>query len=187
MIEMLKKLIVLVFSFVLVFGFYRSVVAKTVYLPTVKVTPTATPTPTPVDSFSLFWPMSAGKTMQSKIYFLKTLKEQIRGFFIFGSAQKASYEVFLGTKRMLEAEFLMKGNVPDIANKTLDSASSDFDKANSALTSAKNSGDIDQTIKDEINTRVSNLKKFTSSLMIQYPNYKDKLQDILNKLNTITL
>lgn len=181
---MVKKILTLISSLVILFSFSSAVFAKTV----VKVVPKPTPSPTPVaivNSFELFWPMSAGKTMQSKVYFLKTFKENARGWFIFGSAQKADYEVFLSIKRMLEAEVLMKANVSDLANKTLDSAASDLDKANNAWTNAKNSSDIDQTTKDELNMRVSNLKKFVVSLMSQYPSYKDKLQNILDKLNIL--
>lgn len=152
------------------------------------VTPKPSPTPVPVvDSFDLFWPMVAGKTMQSKIYFLKSLKEKIRGFFIFGSAQKASYNLFLGIKRMLEAEALIKGNVPDLANKTLESAAGDIDKAKSNIDNAENSGNIDQSTKDEINTRINNLKKFINSLINTAPDYKDKLQSILDKINSIAI
>ena len=185
---MIKKFLALFLGIALVLTLSQSVYAKAVVklTPTPKPSPVATPVPV-VDSFELFWPMSAGKTMQSKVYFLKTLKEDVRGFLIFGSAQKADYSIFLGIKRMLEAEVLMKGNVPDLANKTLDSAAKDFDKANSSLTDAKNSGDVDQDTKNEINDRVSNLKKFVNSLLVQYPNYKDKLQSILDKLNSLTV
>lgn len=191
---MFKKLISVFVAF-LVFGSTVSVVVaktpvnnvKTVVTVT-KVTPTPSSTPVPnVDSFELFWPMVSGKTMQSKIYFLKTLKEKIRGFFIFGSSQKANYEIFIGIKRMLEAEALIKGNVPDLANKTLDSAISDFDKANSKLTDAKNSSDVPKDIKDEINMRVSNLKQFVNSMMKQHPDFKPKLQTVLDRLNSLTV
>src|SRR5258706_11685992 len=102
---MYKKFLVLFSSLLLLFAFSTSVFAKTTVLK-----PTPTPTPVPVvNSFELFWPMSSGKTLQSKVYFLKTLKEEVRGFFIFGSAQKADYKIFLSIKRMLEAEALMKG------------------------------------------------------------------------------
>jgi len=177
----------LILSLLFLFSFTGAVSAKTVGV--VKAA-AASPTPTPVpviNSFELFWPMSAGKTMQSKIYFLKILKENVRSFFIFGSAQKSDNYIFLATKRMLETEVLIKGNVTDLANKTLDSAASNLDKANSNLTNAKNSGDIDQGIKDKVNNRISNLKRFTNSLMSQYPNYKDKLQSISSKLNSLTL
>src|SRR5258708_1171973 len=129
---MFKKLVSFVFVLGLLAIFPISSIAKVYYQPikavlAASITPSPTPVPV-VDSFALFWPMSAGKTMQSKIYFLKILKEQVRGFFIFGSAQKADYDVFIGIKRMLEAEVLMKGNISDLANKTSDSAASDIDK-----------------------------------------------------------
>lgn len=191
----MSKRLIVIFALVAFFlampihSFAKNYIApvRTVLAANVSPTPSATPTPAPVDSFSLFWPLSAGKTMQSKIYFLKILKEKIRGILIFGSAEKADYDVFLGIKRMLEAEALMKGNVSDLANKTLDDAANDFDKANSALTSAKNSSDIAKNVKDEINTRVSSLKLFTNYLIRQYPSYNDKLQTISGKLNSITL
>jgi hypothetical protein len=190
---MFKKFALIIFSFSLFFGFVQPTFAKTVGVvkaAAVKavVKPTPSPTPVPViNSFELFWPMSAGKTMQSKIYFLKTLKEKVRGIFIFGSAQKSDYDIFLTIKRMLEAEALMKGKVPDLANKTLDLATDNLSKANSALTDAKNSSDIDQNTKNEINIRVTNLKAFASSLMNQYPDYKGKLQTVLDKLNSLTV
>ncbi len=182
---MLKRFFVLIFVLFIFFSFVNVSFAKT---SKTVAKPTPSPTPVPiVNSFELFWPLAAGKTMQSKVYFLKTLKEDVRGWLIFGSAQKADYDVFLAIKRMLEAEVLIKGNVADLANKTLDSATSDLDKANSALTSAKNSSDIDQGTKDEINNRVSNLKLFGSSLMNQYPDYKGKLQSVLDKLNSLAI
>ncbi len=158
----------------------------------ISVKPTGTQTPTPVvesnvNSFDLFWPMVAGRTMQSKIYFLKTLKEKVRGFLIFGSTQKANYDIFLGIKRMLEAESLIKSNLPDLARKTLDRAASEFSSANSALENAKNSRDSLQETKDEINTRLEKLKKFTRFMIKEYPDYKESLDNIQNKLNSITI
>jgi len=108
---MVKKFAILVVSIFLLATLPNLVFAKTVVKVMPKPTPTASPVPAPVNSFELFWPMVAGKTMQSKVYFLKTLKEDVRGFFIFGSAQKADYDIFLGIKRMLEAEALMKTKI----------------------------------------------------------------------------
>lgn len=186
------KLIILAFVSVIFVGLPINALAKTnsTYIAKTVVKQSAVPssTPTPVvSSFDLFWPMVAGKTVQSKLYFLKTLKEEIRGFFIFGSAQKVDYRIFLAIKRTLEAEVLIKGNLSTQANATLDAAISNLEKANSALINAKNSSDIDQSTKDEINTRVSNLKKLVTSMKANYPDYKDKLQSILDKLNSITI
>ncbi len=185
---MLKKLIVFILGLTLIFGASQVAHAKTTNARTpVAPKATATPLPTPVDSFSLFWPVSSGKTIQSKVYFLKLLKEKVRGFLIFGSSEKASYQMFIATKRMLEAEFLIKNNLPELANKTLDAAIDNLNKSNSALNNAKKEGNVNQDMKNDINTKNSNLKEFTKSLMNEYPDYKEKLQDILDILNSITV
>lgn len=188
---MVRKLMVLVlflflFALLPVSAFAKANYTKLVTVPT--PTPTASATPVGVvSSFELFWPMVAGRTMQSKLYFLKTLKEKVRGIFVFGSAQKADYDIFLGIKRMLESEELMKNNVPDLANKTLDAAVNVLTKASLVLTNAKNSSDIDKTTKDEINIRRDNLKKLVNFLMITYPDYKSRLQSVMDKLNLIVI
>jgi len=61
-----------------------------------------------VDSYELFWPMVAGKTTADGfVYKLKILKEDVRGYLIFGPVQKADYHVFRAAKRLLEAEKLL--------------------------------------------------------------------------------
>lgn len=184
---MVRKFAAVVFGVILLLSSVGAVSARTVRY----VAPVPTPSPKPVvvetvNSFELFWPMVAGKTMQSRLFFLKTIKEKVRGFLIFGKAEKADYDVFLGIKRMLEAEVLMKANLNDLANKTLDSAASDLDSAAANIDAAKASGDIAQNVKDDINTRVANLKKFTAFLISQDKDYKDKLQSISDKLNLIS-
>lgn len=59
-----------------------------------------------VDSYSLFWPLSAGKTMGDSLYSLKLLRERIGGLFKFGDSRKSEYNVTLSEKRLLEAEKL---------------------------------------------------------------------------------
>ena len=182
---MIKKLTVFVLSLALLLGGSASLFAKTPV-----ASPVALPSPTPaanVNSFELFWPMVAGKTMQSRLYFLKSFKEQMRGVVIFGSSQKANYGIFLSIKRVLEAEVLMKANLSELTNKTLDKAIAQLESANSSLTSAKNAGDIEKSTKDEINIRVSNLKVFVTSLKKDYPSFGDKLQTVLDRLNALTV
>lgn len=82
-----------------------------------------------VNSYELFWPLVAGKTERDSLYFLKLLKEGIQGWFIGRDSKKADYEILLGTKRMLEAEVLIKDNKIDSALKTLGRANSNFSKA----------------------------------------------------------
>lgn len=74
-----------------------------------------------VDSYELFWPMVAGKTVADGfVYKLKILKENARGSLIFGATQKADYNVFLASKRLLEAEKLLLEKRDDLTLITLD-------------------------------------------------------------------
>src|SRR5258708_2526369 len=135
---MFKKIVFGVLSSLLVFGSVTPVFAKTVYKAPVvaaaKAQANPTPSPVPaVNSFDMFWPLVAGKTIESKVYSLKLLKEKIRGMLIFGKAQKADYEIFLGIKRMLEVESLIKAGKSDLANQTLDKALAKFQSASANI------------------------------------------------------
>lgn len=77
----------------------------------------------------VFWPLAAGKTVDDNLFFLKELKENLRGLIIFGSMQKVSYQVTLGTKRLLEVDKLLQQKKIDVGLKTLDKASSQFTAA----------------------------------------------------------
>lgn len=72
-------------------------------------------------SYELFWPIVAGRTVEDPLYTLKTLKEKIRGAFIFSDLKKAEYSLFLSEKRLVEFENLVKvKNDQTNAKKTLD-------------------------------------------------------------------
>lgn len=74
-----------------------------------------------VNSYELFYPMVAGKTVADGfVYKLKILKENIRGSLIFGAPQKSDYRVFLASKRLLESEKLLSEKKDDLALVTLD-------------------------------------------------------------------
>lgn len=105
----------------------------------VSVTPSPSPSPNPenVTSYELFWPVTAGKVMGDSLYSVKTLKENVRGWLIFGNYKKSEYSLLLSEKRLVEAEKLITVN-KDEANaiKTLaeltkqqDSAVTNFQKA----------------------------------------------------------
>lgn len=79
-----------------------------------------------VDSYNLLWPLTAGKTENDSLYFLKLLKERISGLFIFNDTKKADYKILLGTKRVLEAEKLLKDGNTVTASKTLEKARSEY-------------------------------------------------------------
>lgn len=82
-----------------------------------------------INSYELFWPLSAGKTEGDQLYSLKLFKEKVRGWLIFGESNKADYAVFLGTKRVLEAEKLLKDGKVELAIKSLERADSNFSYA----------------------------------------------------------
>lgn len=82
-----------------------------------------------VNSFELFWPISAGRTEGDFLYSLKLLREKIGWWFTYGDTKKADYAVLLGTKRVLEAEKLLKDNKVDLVLKTLDRADFELSSA----------------------------------------------------------
>lgn len=83
----------------------------------------------PLDSYVAFWPLSPGKTEGESLYSLKLLKEKTREWLIFDQTKKVDYQILLGTKRVLEAEKLIKENKLDETKKTLNRASNNFSKA----------------------------------------------------------
>lgn len=88
-----------------------------------------------VNSYELFWPMVSGRTEADGLsYKLKTFKEGIREYLIFGPAPKANYKVFLGVKRILEAEKLLSENKKALSLSTFDRAINEFEAAQSAVT-----------------------------------------------------
>lgn len=93
-----------------------------------------------VSTYELFWPITAGRTMNDSSYWIKGLKESLRGLIIFGDLKKASYNLELSDKRMVEAEKLFI----DIKNyqngkKTLDEAKLKRDQALKLLMDADKS------------------------------------------------
>lgn len=127
--------IVLGLSFVLIAPVYAQK-----KLPTPTPTSTPTPTPAPQNSFELFWPLVTGKTESDSVYSLKLIKEQVRGWFIFDNSKKADYAVLLGTKRVLEAEKLIKDGKTDLALKALERATSQFSSAYNHIEKANSKG-----------------------------------------------
>lgn len=146
-------------------------------------TPTPFPTQTPFNSYEAFWPMVAGKTLGDPLYFLKSLKESLRGILVFGSVQKADYSVFLGTKRVLEAEKLLKEGKDNLAIQSLERAIKLFNKASEVK---KKSESIPQPGEVRIRSRVENLKLLTDWLLVEKSNeVKSKLKETKSALSRI--
>lgn len=132
-------------------------------------------------SFELFWPSTAGKTIEDSTYFLKLWKEQIQGILIFDTAQKANYEVKLATKRVLETEKLLKEKKNDLAIQTLEKALANLSSARTKFSESTKSGNDYQSEKINITNQLSNLEVFLPSL-----SSSDKIQELVkNFLNDL--
>jgi len=140
-----------------------------------------------VDSFELFWPMVAGKTRESGIYRIKKLKEEVRGWLIFGKPQKASYKVFLGVKRVLEAEKLIKEGKTDLALETLRDAQIDLRSSMNLIETARKV-EPGASIDPQAYSRLVNLEKLidwlneqenSENVALLLSEVKTRIQDLL--------
>ena len=139
-------------------------------------TPTLAPVEvSEVNSFEVFWPLVAGKTKGESLYFLKRTKEDLRGALIFGAPQKADYNIFLATKRILEAEKLIKESKKELALSTIDEATKNLEKANSNVESAKSSKTSLGNIAPTALSRLNNISALSKWLSVKYPDFGDKL------------
>jgi len=175
----MKKILIIIFLALLLFGILsKGTVATSI------PTPISTPTPNPlsVSSFELFWPIVAGKTEGNSLYFVKTLKEGLRGKLIFGSAQKADYSIFLATKRVVEAEKLILEGKSDLAEKTLIRAIGQIDKATVNVDKALANKTPFQEQAVNMNNRLSNLEIFIPNLITKADKNKESLIKILEKV-----
>lgn len=152
--------------------------------------PTISPSPTPqikeeINSFEMFWPLVAGKTVDDGfVYPLKKLKENFRGMLIFGRVQKADYLVFLATKRVLEAEKLIKENKYKLANKTLDDALGQLSVAEKKIQGFSRP-EKSSVRNKEIVGRAFNIEKLVVLLASQESGSSDKLREVADKASSI--
>ena len=137
-----------------------------------------------ITSFELFWPVVAGKTMGDPLYILKSLKEKVRGFLIFGKSQKVDYSVFLATKRVVEAEKLINESKRKLAVETLDKAIVLLESAETKVSNTPGES-ISSDTKNNINKQLENLEIFIPKLIAQDGNLVGKLQEVLNVVKTL--
>lgn len=176
----MRKIVFAVFLALLLFGVsFGSIVAASVSAQK------PTPSPSSVSSFELFWPVVAGKTMDDSLYVLKTLKENLRGMLIFGKAQKADYAVLLSTKRVVEAEKLINEGKNDLADKTLEQASIQLDKAGSNLDKALETKTSFQNEATDIVNKISNLETFIPWLISKTDKNHELLTKVLQKASFV--
>jgi len=150
------------------------------------VSPKASPAAAQISSFELFWPIVAGKTMDEPWYFLKSFKENLRGMLIFGSPQKADYELLLATKRVVEAEKLINGGKTDYANKTLEIALQELGKSSLDLDKALSLKVSFQEQALNMTNKLSNLEVFIPWLMTQSEKSKENLGKVLEKVSLLS-
>lgn len=145
---------------------------------------TESATPQELDRFTLFWPLVAGKTKVDSMYFLKRLKESARGLLIFGKPQKAEYEVFLATKRVLEADSLISLGKSDIASQTLDDANKNLDEAIKLMNDSKEDPGRSGVV-DEVKKKLGNIDELLDFLIGIGSEPKGKIQEMKDKVNTL--
>ncbi len=129
--------------------------------------PSSTPSASVGNSFELFWPLTAGKTETDSFYSLKLIKEQVGGWFINGDSKKADYAVLLGTKRVLEAEKLIKDGKIDLALETLKRAEAQFSSAYNYIKHADSKGKL--ATREIRRDRLINVKLFIDYLKTVAP------------------
>ena len=139
-----------------------------------------------VNSFEAFWPLVAGKTEGDSLYFLKQLKEQVRGLLIFGTPQKLEYNVLLAAKRSLEAEKLIQNGNSDAAKRTLERAQAQLNNAEKNIDSAKSSNQSLSKVSGYVGSRLSNIEKLTLWLAAKDSNLKEILTEIGNKAGSLS-
>lgn len=136
----------------------------------------------PVNSYELFWPIVAGKTMADKVYFLKIFKENLRGFTIGGPAQKADYLVLLVIKRVVEAEKLIGLGKTDLAVKTLQKAGRLLNKAVVSVEKAKIQKVGFSTQASNMSNKLSNLEIFLPPLLAKAGQAASEIESVLAKV-----
>ncbi len=163
----MKNLLKVLFSFI-----FFLVLAVPVFSQT-------TPLSSDLNSFEIFWPVAAGKTVGEPLYKLKLFKEKVRGMLIFGDIQKADYALFLSTKRLVEAEKLINLNQVDSAKQTI---SAMYDQLKVVSENVSNKEGADKEDIDEINIKLEKLEMFVGWLASRNEEYKDQLMEVLNEL-----
>lgn len=138
-----------------------------------------------IDSFELFWPVVAGRTRGDKLYFLKKLKEKIRGVLIFGKVKRADYETLIATKRVVEAEKLLSNGDLENATESLKEAREALEEVRENWEEVDDKGSIVKVQKDEINNKLNNLKMFLPYLADKYQGLRTEIDKTLEKVNQV--
>lgn len=135
------------------------------------------------DSFTLFYPIVAGKTQGDSFYFLKTFRDQLTEVFSFGNAKKSEVNLTLATKRFLEGEKLLKNNQNAFAKTTFENFTAKLTAAyNYAATEQDNDTSMELLIKlqDQVNKFQIILEQNKNSMLLNET--IAKVTEIQNKI-----
>lgn len=141
---------------------------------------------TEVNSFELFWPLVAGKTITDPLYKLKLFKENLRGALIFGSLQKTDYLIFLAVKRSLELEKLLQENNLPAAQKTANVVQQYLTKAGASNDRYKSTGGTDTAgLGPQVVGRLDNMIKLFNWLASKNDQNKELFLPLLDQASTL--
>jgi len=103
---------------------------------------------------------------------------------IFGNAKDAEYDVFLATKRVVEAEKLINNDKHELATKTIGDAIENLDEAQENWDDVENR---DTPVKHEMNNKLDNLETFLPYLSTLSDNTEtnDAIQSLLEKVTSL--
>lgn len=153
--------------------------------PTPSPTPTASPQAMELNTFELFWPLVAGKTVDNPLFFLKNLKEKVRGILIFGNPQKVDYAVLISTKRLLEGEKLLGEEKLEAAKKSLGLAEGELEQAENYFAKSKESNENYGNVGPQIVTRLTNMEKLVTWLIFKDEKNKELLESLLGRITSL--
>lgn len=138
--------------------------------------------PIVVDSYTLFWPVVSGRAVDDRLFFIKRWRENFTNMFIFGNLEKADYEVQLSTKRIVEAERLLKENQNSFVLESLEEARVHLSLARERLNEAYkiNESNTDATV--NITNQLNNINLFFLSFGI---NSNKEVQQKINEVQEV--
>lgn len=129
----------------------------------------------PVNSYELFWPITAGRTTGDTLFLLKRAKEGVREFLIFSKYRKADYNMTLATKRLVEGEKLFIENDTKNAQKSLEMSLEKLTKAKGLMAEVESNGQDPTDLRNALNSTVEKHVRLVEYLATMYADSKDLL------------
>ena len=141
-----------------IFTIFLSIFINVYPVLAIGVSPSPIPSQLVVDSYTLFWPITPGVTIEDRTFFIKEFKEMIIAIFISGEDKKAEYQITLSTKRIVESERLLKEKKNVAAVKSLEKAKTNLASAKDHL--RKSNDKSSSEVRSNIQKQLENLAVF---------------------------